>query len=152
MKRISYFLIAVSIFTGCKKDGGGNLSVNMTYNCSDNRKATGKSIAVKAYSDTGERLYTQFGDYLASITPTVFIAKFLDMRIQDWSENGTTWNKSMNLIDNNTDMASTYRLADFSKGASVNFNPGIKYYDSRNSTEFNIFVYAPNYRERLSVV
>jgi len=142
MKRIYYFLIAISIFIGCVKDGGGGkLSINMTYNYTDSRKSTEKNIAVKAYSDTGEQRYTQFGDYIASITPTVFIAKFLDMRIQNWDENGTTWNTSMNLIDNNTDIASTDRLADFSKGASVNFNPGSKYYDSQKSTEFNIFVF-----------
>ena len=141
MKRISYYLIAIIIFTGCMKDGGGNLSINMKYNCSDSRKSTEKNIAVKAYTDTGEQRYTQFGDYITSITPTKFIAKFLDMRIQNWDENGTTWNTSMNLIDNNTDIASTDRLADFSKGASVKFNPGSKYYDSQKSTEFNIFVF-----------
>jgi len=41
---------------------------------------------VNAYSYTEEQRYTQFGDYITGITPTVFIAKFLDMRIQNWDE------------------------------------------------------------------
>ena len=141
MKRISYFLFVISILAGCSKDNGGNLSINMTYNYTDIRKAAEKSNLVKAYSITDEQRYTQFGDYITSITPTVFIAKFLDMRIQNWDENGTIWNASMNLIDNNTDISSTDRLADFSKGASVNFNPDSKYLNTQNSTEFNIFVF-----------
>lgn len=46
----------------------------------------GWSSAVNAYSYTEEQRYTQFGDYITGITPTVFIAKFLDMRIQNWDE------------------------------------------------------------------
>jgi len=47
----------------------------------------------------------------------------------------------MNLINNNTDIVSTDRLADFSNGASVNFIPDSKYLDTQNSAEFNIFVF-----------
>lgn len=73
--------------------------------------------------------------------PTVVIAKFLDMRIQNWTADGTAWNKSINIIDNNADIARLDRLADFSNNAKVDFSPVLQGYDTSDPANFNVYVF-----------
>lgn len=144
MKRLIYFLTAIFFFTGCKKDNGGNLAVTMTYELVGNQKNSSVKSAVKSYSSSTEEYYTQFGDYIASITPSVFIAKFLDMRLLHWEVGGANLQQQLALLDNNVAVASPTRLADFSNNGSVSLTP-IYYsggYDA-NSVDFNIFEFIP---------
>lgn len=138
MKKIFYFIIIIILFTGCKKKDntqegnglGGKILVNLTY----------KSTAQKSGSDTKSGQYSQFGDYITSITPTTFIGKFLDMRL---ISSGVDFASSpgFNIIDNNTEMTSPSRLADFSKNASVNFTPNVPRFNS--DLVLNLFVFMP---------
>jgi hypothetical protein len=120
MKRAIYLLIIVFLY-GCSKNEGGKLVCSMTYNLTSQTSELikKKSLSIsKAYS-TNDR-YTQFGDYIASITPSVFIIKFLDLRLC------SAWENQMNnlaIIDNNDfSWSSTERIADFSNNATVNMN------------------------------
>jgi len=138
MKKIIY-LLAITFIAGCNKDNsGGKLVLNMSYNCSQKGNADVKSnFAAKV------TYYSQFGDYITSVTPTSFKGKFLDMRIQNWDKNGTIWNRSLNLIDNNTDISDSTRLADFSNNSTVQLIPDLTNFLTGNDVEFNIFVFIP---------
>jgi hypothetical protein len=143
MKKILYFIV-ILLFTGCSKDdnntaGKATLIVRMTYNSSDNTKSLAEKRSVTK-AELADGRYTHFGDYITSITPTVFIAKFLDMRLQNWDKNATTWNYGVNLIDGNSATNSPSRLADFSKNASVDLNLDL---GGLTKAEFNIFLFIP---------
>ena len=138
MGKILYFIIIITLFTGCKKKDnsqegsgkGGKILVNITY----------KSAIQKSGSDTKSGQYSQFGNYITSITPTTFIGKFLDMRL---ISSGVDFDSSpgFNIIDNNTEMTSPSRLADFSKNATVNFAPNVPRFSS--GLVLNLFVFMP---------
>jgi hypothetical protein len=120
MKRAIYLLIIVFLYS-CSKNEGGKLVCSMTYNLTSqtSQSLNEKSLSVsKAYS-TNDR-YNQFGDYITSVTPSVFVIKFLDLRLC------STWENQMNnlaIIDNNDfSWSSTERIADFSNNSCVNIN------------------------------
>lgn len=113
MKRALYFLL-IFVFASCSKEGG-KLMWNMTYSLANEKDISGN----KKSALTTDR-YTQFGDYITSITPTRFIAKFLDLRLCSTWENQ---NNNLEIIDNNRfAWTSTDRIADFSNNNSVNIN------------------------------
>jgi hypothetical protein len=110
MKKILYFFIIIFL-SSCSKKEGGKLNCTMTYNLTSE-----KSIKVtKAYSSSDR--YTQFGDYITSVTPSKFLIKFLSLKLC------STWENQMNnleIIDNNKlDWTSTDRIADFSNNGTV---------------------------------
>jgi len=119
VKRAIYFVVIV-LLSSCSNEGG-KLVCSMRYNLTSQ---TGKLLAdnsmrlQRSYS-TNDR-YTQFGDYITSITPRVFVIKFLDLRLC------STWENQMNnlaIIDNNEFLwSSTERIANFSNNATVNIH------------------------------
>ena len=151
MKKLLYIAIFLLILSGCKKDhqddnnnnnnnnngNKGSMMLHMSYHSSGN-----KSFPVFSPGKTGaDTLYTQFGDYITSITPTAFIGKFLDMRLQNWDAGDTTWNYSFNIIDNNTPIDSSNRLADFTSNATVPFGLDPNVIPDGANFNFNIFVF-----------
>lgn len=140
MKKILTLLVIIVYITGCKKDNDNNderfLKLNMKYQ-SDGKKAFINKGLEKSNSDT---LYTQFGDHITSISPTVFIGKFLDMRLQNWHNGGTIWNYGFNIIDNNVPEYAPTRLANFSSNATVNFNLASNSIPASGNSIYNIFV------------
>ncbi len=148
MRKSGYLLIFI-LFCGCgkneepvitaEKPEKSKLVLSMTYNCNPTKKSTSGKKSVY-YSEV---LYTQFGDYIASVTPTAFVGKFLDMRLQNWTEGNTIWNYGFNIIDNNTPIDSTNRLADFSNNATVNFNPDLGNFTLNSNVTFNLFFFIP---------
>jgi len=96
----------------CSKDGG-KLVCSMTYKLTDEKKA---GFDTKAYSVSDR--YTQFGDYITSVTPNKFLIKFLSLKLCSTWENQ---NNNLEIIDNNKlDWTSTDRIADFSENSTVN--------------------------------
>lgn len=111
MKKIVYFLIIIFLI-GCRNQGG-KLVCSMKYNLAKTQQV---SPQTKAYSPTDR--YTQFGDYITSITPSKFIIKFLDLRLCSTWENQ---NNNLAIIDNNNfAWTSADRIADFSNNGIVN--------------------------------
>jgi hypothetical protein len=140
MKTKIIYLIIVVLFVGCSNENDEKLIVHMTYKSYDHIKSSTEKHSVMK-SDQ----YSQFGDYITSITPTVFIAKFQDMRLQHWQVDGTNWQEQLCLLDNNIEVASPTRLADFSNSGSVSLTPIYYGYGSNNnnSVDFNIFEFIP---------
>lgn len=118
-----FFLAILSFFYGCKKDkdkDGGKLVCTMTYNVSSEKKG-GKNLLM---ADSIINHYSQFGDFITSITPSRFIGKFLHIRLTNWQE-GIAGGEEFNidLFDNQIPLADPQRLADFSNNSSVSFAP-----------------------------
>lgn len=138
IKSIGSLALLLLLISGCRKSDknnsgfGGNWVFKIKYSLDD-------QVAPRATTE----YHTRFGDYIGSITPTVFKGKFLDMRIQQWSRNpgANTWEENMNLIDNNTPIDSSNRIADFSNNAVVNFYPVKSGQQSSEPYTFNIFVF-----------
>lgn len=144
MNKIIFFIILI-LFAGCNAEDEKNnensmkLILKMTYYNSENLKSTLlKNTAIKM--ESGEDRYTQFGDYITSITPTIFIGKFLGMRLANWDQDSTTYNYQVILIDGNTDVTSPVRLADFSNNASVDLDVDMQ---GLTKGEFNLFYFTP---------
>jgi hypothetical protein len=79
--------------SSCSRNEGGKLVCNMTYNTANEMSVSSRT---KAYS-TSDR-YTQFGDYITSVTPNKFLIKFLSLKLC------STWknqNNNLEIIDNN---------------------------------------------------
>jgi len=112
MRNTFYFLIIIFLI-GCKNEGG-KLVCSMTYNLGTTKNVNQQT---KAYSANDR--YTQFGDYITSITPNKFIIKFGDLRLCSTWENQ---NNNLRIIDNNSAWSSTDRIADFSNNVTVNIN------------------------------
>ena len=141
MKKLFYFLIII-LFTGCDKNDMGSIKLvfNMTYKTSENSKKTKQNSHILKTALIEEH-YSQFGDFITSITPTVFIGKFLEMRLQHFVEGDIMWKEQIRIIDSNMDWASSERLADFSNNATVRINPVFEGVDNKDMTnvEFNLF-------------
>ena len=139
MKNLFYLLIFI-LFSGCIDFGGSKLVFNMTYKTTEKMKMSRQnSPALK--TTNSEEHYTRFGDYITSITPTVFIAKFGAMRLQHFVKGDVMWKEQIVIIDNNLDWADSTRLANFSNNKTVQINPGfegVNYVDMKN-VEFNLF-------------
>lgn len=132
-------LIILTVFAlkgiGCKKkdsDHGfnGKVLFNIKYGVNDQVASRG----VTGY-------YNQFGSYIGSITPSVFIGKFLDMRLQKWTAGANTWDFNMNIIDNNTPIDSSNRIADFSNNATVRVYPRMDGPPNSEAISYNMFLF-----------
>jgi len=139
MKKLVYILLLTILFLGCKKDNNNNkwssLSLNMKYT---KDKSLKNSEFEKNRTDT---LYTQYGTYITSITPTSFIGKFADMRLLNFTQGSSLWNYGFNIIDNNTPIENPNRLADFINQSNVNFNLNPQILPQGENGVFNIFVF-----------
>jgi len=115
MKIAGYVFIGLIFLTGCNEHDDskyvpGKIISNINYVGSTALKGLKVS-----QSDT---IYTQFGDYITSITPTVFKAKFTSIRFVD--ELNVV--NQMELINNNLPYSDPLRYADFTNNTAVTLN------------------------------
>lgn len=74
--------------------------------------------------------YTGFGKYITSITPSLFKAKFNNIRFQsDWYRDTSVL---MEMLDNNTSFTAPERFANFTNGSVVTFVPKIWWVNKTN--------------------
>src|SRR5674476_474126 len=108
MKKAFYSIVMIILISSCNKNNdvkrpGGNIAINMTYHSGNNTISQGirGADSTAAFNKQKSQYYTGFGDYISSVTPTAFIAKFLDMRLQNMQAGDTIWNYGLALIDGN---------------------------------------------------
>lgn len=139
MKIILYVFSIIGILSmpSCKKKEpmpnntfGGKMIFHFNY-----------SNSKQAVKPLGVDYHQGLGDYITSITPTVFKGKFLDMRIQSWTRGANMWNDNLNIIDNNTAIDSSNRIADFTNNGIVQFVPKIDGQPSSADIVYNVFVF-----------
>ncbi len=118
MKNLPCLLLIAIIISGCKKNQDpppppdyGSVQIKMHYSGANSGKSRHKTK-----SDT---LYTQFGDYITSLTPSVFRAKFHTIRFLDNYEGIN----QIELINNNATLMDPTRYADFTNNNTITMNP-----------------------------
>jgi hypothetical protein len=118
MKKAIGFFILLMLLVSCKKDkDGGNMLFNIKYTTSSSLIKT-KSLSRNFYSD--------FGDYITSLTPAHFSGKFQMLGFQDAINPVDINTHMLLLIDGNLDPDDPDRIADFSNNAVVNFSPDLR--------------------------
>ena len=128
MKKTIYLLVILSIISGCKKNENkdcGKFLYTLSYTISTNKSMkVNKSTGIKSLTGSLDTLYTQFGDYITSLTPDRFTAKFQLIRLntENSIENG---GKNLELISSNAAPNAPERYADFTNNSSVSITPNI---------------------------
>jgi hypothetical protein len=121
MRTIAIIFLTFLLFAGCNKDKYGNLVHKMKYTSS-------KELNMKAGKGLADELhYTQFGDYITSVTPSSFIGEFDLIRIYGVAPNDHDSGNPpvfMTLILSNS-MEDNVRFADFSNNAEITLTPGL---------------------------
>jgi len=108
---------AIALVASSCKPEGGHLACTVSYEL-DN---TGKNTDMTGVT---EERYTQFGDFITSITPDRFVGKFLHVRYSNRVEGqypGDEFN--LDLFDNQLAIEHPMRIADFSNNSTVTFIP-----------------------------
>ncbi len=121
MKKLIYIFIIIVLFNSCKKDKIGKVLYNI--------KFTTEEISLKKRSLNTDSMYTQFGDYITSLTPYKFTAHiwtigYID-KVLDFSNNSANM---LQYIEQNLEKLSfddPFRYVDFSNNNIVSFDPVI---------------------------
>lgn len=121
MKRFICLLVILSVISGCKKKEKdfGSILYKISYKDSTN-KSSGSGM--KLPTSRVDTLYTQFGDYITSLTPTKFIAKFQTIRYSDGKNNNIDGHL-LELVSMNAANDAPEHFADFSDNSTVNVIP-----------------------------
>ncbi|GAG16304.1 unnamed protein product, partial [marine sediment metagenome] len=126
MKKLIYLLVILSFVLGCKKNkngANGTIRYNISYTNSANKLKTGNNDSnLKNTSGDSDSLYTQFGDYITSLSPSRFTAKFQTIRFNDDKLN-TVDGHLLELVDNNAPPNAPERFADFTNNSTVSVIP-----------------------------
>ena len=115
MRTIAIIFLTLLIIAGCKKDKYGQLVHKMKFTSSKESKHKGS---------TKDIYYTQFGDYITSITPSSFIGDFDMVRMYGTTDIQNPPPVFMTLILS-TSMQDKIRFADFSNNAEITLNPSL---------------------------
>lgn len=121
MKVTIFFSLLLLFLSGCsKKDDPayepGKILSNINYT---NSVGTARSEQSKSNGSKSDSFYTIFGDYVTSVTPKVFRAKFHTIRFQE----GISLNNLMEIVENNLPGTDPLRYADFALKSSVKTVP-----------------------------
>ena len=154
MKKLFCLFIISLIFFSCKKDPVKSGKVIYEINFIDHEISSSKGVTIQKKSLSSDR-YTQFGDYITSITPKKFTAQIWTVGYIDGVLDRSTNNANMlQYIEQNGDKLSPNdpsRSVDFSNNNIVNFSPVI--YGMLNSDgqfqaaqiDFKYFYFIPYY-------
>jgi len=120
MKKLIYIFTFIVLFISCKKEIGKVLYYI---------EFTTEEISLKKGSLNTDSIYTQFGDYITSLTPYKFTAHiwtigYID-KVLEWSNNNANM---LQYIEQNLEKLSLddpSRYIDFSNNNIVSFNPEI---------------------------
>ena len=135
MKATFWFLITAFLLLGCDKDKvNGNIRHRVQY--------TTAKTDLKTAAITPDSRYTQFGDYITSVTPYKFTSRIIIMCYQN---NWDVYDKSTHPGGKTIEMVSEIS---FDTENLIQIYAG---QDNIPYTSDGIFLFAPNYWERLIV-
>ena len=120
MKTLFYILLTIVLLSSCKKESGTVLyKINFTTN-----KITSKSLKLET-----DNLYTQFGDYITSLTPSKFTASIWTIGYVDTVQSSNQYDfHSLQYMQQNSEILpwdDPSRIVDFSDNNTVTFNPSL---------------------------
>ncbi len=128
----------LSVISGCKKKekDSGNILYKISCTSSTNKSMSlKKGSGMKFPAGSSDTLYTQFGDYITSLTPNKFTAKFQTIRLSDGKNNNIDGHL-LELVNNNAAPNAPERFADFSNNSTVNVIPILYGTDLNNAGSF----------------
>lgn len=114
MKYLSIFLLSVLLFTGCKKEQYGNLRQQIR--CTSEQQVQ-KDLSLKG---TEELRYTQFGDFITSITPGSCVG---EMQVVRYHASESWESGMMTLVMRQPHLGEEVVLADFTNHATLSVIP-----------------------------
>jgi hypothetical protein len=113
----------LSFISGCKKNESGHILYNLSYTSSILKSTSAyNGLLVKSAIGSQDNLYTQFGQYITSLTPDKFTAKFQTIRFNS-ATNMNNGGHNLELVDNNASPDALERFADFTNNTSINITP-----------------------------
>jgi hypothetical protein len=131
MKTLFYISLILITLTSCKKERGSVLyKINFT---------TNDEITLKKSKSLPDSLYTQFGDYITSLTPSKFTANIWTIGYIDTVFSHSNNNAQMlQYVEQNSEKLpfdDASRIVDFSDNVTVTFNP-VRYGRVNNDGQF----------------
>ena len=116
MKKLLFLILISTSLLSCKKDKTGTIQYQLKFDCANqvNRISEFKST-------TADSVYTQFGDFIGSITPTEFEAKFNFLFVQS-SKYVVSF---VNGEHTDPSTGQPYLMADFSNNQQITMEPNI---------------------------
>lgn len=123
MKQVVWIIVCTLLLSACKNQEENNyipgkIVTQVNYKGANTKSAL-KHISLKATN--ADRYYTGFGDYITSLTPSVFKAKFHCIRYVDELN---AFNQ-IELLNNNLPGTDPLRYADFTNNSSVTMQPSL---------------------------
>jgi hypothetical protein len=148
MKKMIYLLFIILLFASCAKEKAGTVIYRMKFTTQEISLKSKLHRKAKTDYDT---LYSQFGDYITSLTPTKFTSCVWTIGYTDrvgWQDCN-----ALQYIDQNGEIlpfSDPMRIVDFSNSSTVSFDPVI-YGDisedhntfSANQVDFIYFYFIP---------
>ncbi|OFX88888.1 MAG: hypothetical protein A2W99_05335 [Bacteroidetes bacterium GWF2_33_16] len=122
MRNIVFLILALFLILGCKEENS-SVVYNLSYTCSKSNSKLSISNQ-KNYAIVDDELYTQFGDYIISITPTNFIVKF-DMIRYYQNEDKRLPTFLTLILGDAFDNDNPLLYADFSNNTTISVTPGL---------------------------
>jgi hypothetical protein len=152
MKTQFYFLLIIVILASCKKENGTVL-YKIKFTTDEITVENAKSVETK--KSASYELYSNFGDYITSLTPTKFTAKIWTIGYCDTvMTSGTNDVQMIQYIDQNPDnlpQDDPSRMVDFSNNVTVNFDNPVVFGRLRDgiledkNINFKYFYFMPYY-------
>ena len=121
MKNTFLFLIIIFL-SGCGKEGL-DLKFRTIYTSNSDKKENSRKSSMS--SDITQNYYTQFGDFVGSITPKKVTAKFNTIRYIDRKNTEPGMQTMLEIIGVNWPFDDERRLADFTNGNTIEVVPEI---------------------------
>ena len=153
MKTQIYTLIMMMMLASCETQRVGTVHYKMRFTTEE--LTANNSELAKITEAVPDDLYTQFGDYITSLTPTKFIAKIWTIGYIDTvMTQGTSDAQMLQYIDQNPDNLSQddpSRIVDFSNNVTVTFENPVVFGRKRDgilsdqTIKFNYFYFMPYY-------
>jgi hypothetical protein len=127
MKKTLFILLALCCMLACKKkeENYGSVSYSLSYSGSASKSKVMQSASAKEDADS---LYTQFGDYITSLTPVALKAKFLSIDFHNDKPIGTDGDVDdggylLALFNSSLSPDSPEHYADFTNNSTINLTP-----------------------------
>jgi len=121
MKKIIFVMLILSMLIGCKKHKNGTVNYTLKYSVSSGESKNGK-LKHNKNSLSVDTLYTKFGDYITSLTPSRYIGNIEMIRF--YPETSGSLPTALTLINNaNLSLTDPTRFVDFSNNATVSVIP-----------------------------
>ncbi|MDD3740007.1 MAG: hypothetical protein PHH30_02090, partial [Bacteroidales bacterium] len=133
MKKIMVIIFALILLFGCKKREEGTLICMVEFTSTINKSMTYNYKHLQTKDNT-DSLYSEFGDYITSITPYRFSTKIMQLQFSDDKIIFDGGHK-LQLIHGETPNDDPQRYADFSNNTTLSFVPS---YSGGTETFFNI--------------